>query len=503
MGFHEDVRQGTAVGGRLVYYIRSNPNIFNEQDPADGLTPLAAAAVAGHAEEVKQLLDKGARADVLSRNGETPLLLAAWKTNNNRPRIIQLLLTKTPSSSVDATCASAGNKTPLMFAIEKRDLESIRLLRKAGASLELEDDSNLNAEEIANMMEGRISLALNPDNERQALGRLSDYALSFLLSIISWVNIHVNGIVRRIFGLNPRPDENIDEDVDIPEEPSGAELVESIGKFVDDNPILKRFFKGKEDYIKELAQKAVDLENDTSTSLGCKELLPKTIKVSLHQQVLYCDDSSSMRKDGRWDSQKSLIERITKITTRILPEGEGVLLRFINQDVEHSSNLNLDGIGNVLESISWKRERSHTQIGTYLKSKILEPLVYSKLESEHEGLERPFLISVITDGMPTQESPSEFVDAILECGDKLEKAGYPRKSVKFMVGQVGSGKDAAKFLDGLRSNAEIAEVVYCTSDQLDAKFAEFHENEWDLDRWLIETLFSPIKDPETMKTEGK
>ncbi|KAI1204727.1 ankyrin [Annulohypoxylon truncatum] len=488
---------GTRVNARRA---NGNPDTLNERNPIDGLTPLATATVVGDAEKVKRLLDKGVEADARSRNGETPLLLAAWKTSYNRSRIIQLLLTRTPSSSVDATCDIADNNTPLMFAVTKGDLESIRLLRKAGASIELENDSHQNAEEMARMMGGRVPLALHPETERGALGKLSSLTLSFLLSVVSWVNIHVGGVVRRIFGLNPDPDEDIDKEMDILEEPSGEELVESVERFVDDNPILQRFFKGKEDYIKELTQKAVDLKNDTSTCLGCEELLPKTINVSLHQQVLYCDDSSSMRREGRWESQKCLVERIAKITTRILPEHEGVMLRFINQDMEHSSNLNLEGIGKVFELISWQRENSHTKIGTYLKSKILEPLVYSKLESEDGGLERPLLISVVTDGMPTRESPSEFVEAILECGNRLERAGYPRKSVKFMVGQVGSGRDAARFLDGLRGNAEISEVVYCTTDQLDAKFTEFRENEWDLDRWLIETLFSPIKGPETSET---
>ncbi|KAI1439620.1 ankyrin [Annulohypoxylon stygium] len=494
MGIHEDVRRGTALGDTLNRYISSNPNILKEQDPVEGLTPLAAAVIAGHAEQVEEILNKGAQADAPSRNGETPLLLAAWKTKHNRPRIIQLLLEKTPPGSVDTTCVNANHNTPLMFAVKKGDLESIRLLRNAGASIELENDNDNNAEEMATDKGGRVPLALHPEKERWALERFTSTVLSFLLSIISWVNLHVGGVVRRIFGLNPNPSKEIDEEINFLEEPSGEELVGGVDKFVDDNPILKRFFKGKENYIKEFTQKAVDLGKDKSTPLGCEAILPKTINVSLHQQVLYCDDSSSMRKDGRWQSQKCLVERITKITTRILPECEGVMLRFINQDVDHTSSLNLEGIGEVFETMSWQREKSHTKIGTHLKSKILEPLVYSKLDPASGGLSRPLLISVITDGMPTKEPQSEFVNAILECGNKLEEAGYPRHSVKFMVGQVGTGRDAARFLDGLRNNTEISEVVHCTSDQLDAKFEELRENEWGLDQWLIETLFSPIKD---------
>lgn len=44
------------------------------------------------------------------------------------------------------------------------------------------------------------------------------------------------------------------------------------------------------------------------------------------------------------------------------------------------------------------------------------------------NLKRPLLVSIITDGMPELEPRSTFVDAIAECGDKLEAAGLPRES---------------------------------------------------------------------------
>ncbi|CAG8662775.1 18303_t:CDS:2 [Rhizophagus irregularis] len=261
------------------------------------------------------------------------------------------------------------------------------------------------------------------------------------------------------------------------------EFVDNVDKFVKEHPLLERFFKGKKNYIKELAQKAADLKNDPSTPLGSKDLLPKTIKVTLRQQVIYCDDSSSMKRDGRWDSQKRLVDRIAKITTRILPEGQGVALRFINQDVDNNSNLTLAEIRNILEPMSYM-PGGNTEIGTYLRSKILEPLVYSKLESK--SLERPLLISVITDGMPEGEKSSEFVDAILECGNKLEGAkcevhGWPDRD----------GKGRGKVSGNHKKRHED-----CRIDQLDAKFEEFHKNEGDLDRWLVETLYWPIKDSE-------
>lgn len=77
--------------------------------------------------------------------------------------------------------------------------------------------------------------------------------------------------------------------------PSKARFVENVDKSIKNGP-LERFFRGKKDYIKVLAQKTADLENDSTTPLGNKELLPKTIKVSLHQQVLYCGECPGGRE---------------------------------------------------------------------------------------------------------------------------------------------------------------------------------------------------------------
>lgn len=92
-------------------------------------------------------------------------------------------------------------------------------------------------------------------------------------------------------------------------------------------------------------------------------------------------------------AQVQLVKRITRITTRILPEGDGVALRFINQNANNSDKLSFPEIGKIMEKTSWQRN-GDTAIGTYLKSKILEPLVYSKLRPQ--TLARPLLISVIS-----------------------------------------------------------------------------------------------------------
>ncbi|KAJ6452278.1 hypothetical protein C8R45DRAFT_85992 [Mycena sanguinolenta] len=490
MSIHEDARQGKLIGDTLTRYVLNNPNILSEQDPATGRAPLATAAVAGFADEVEQLLKRGAKADALSRDGETALLLATRETTRNRPRIVQLLLSKTPASSVDATTSADGNKTPLMHAVLREDVESIRLLAKAGASLTATDDNGLTAEQMAAASSNKaVARALDPEKEQSALGKLTSLVGSVLLYIVAWVNKTANGVANRLFGLNPTLNDNIDEAINDGETPNKAQFLENVDEFVKNSP-LERFFKGNPNYIQELAKKAAELKDDPNTPLGQPDLLPKTIKVTLHQQVIYCDDSSSMKRDGRWDAQVQLVKKIAQITTRVLPEGDGVALRFINQDVNNSETLSLSEIGSIMDNMSWK-PKGDTAIGTYLKSKILEPLVYNKLSSQTLG--RPLLISVITDGMPSQEKDEAFVEAIKECGDRLTQAGYPRESVKFMIGQIGTAKSAAAFLEGVGKNQDVADMVFVTSDQLDERLSSFKANEGDLDRWLIETLFSPIK----------
>ncbi|KXX73191.1 hypothetical protein MMYC01_210290 [Madurella mycetomatis] len=84
-----------------------------------------------------------------------------------------------------------------------------------------------------------------------------------------------------------------------------------------------------------MAEKLVDLANDPTTDLGSPEVLPKTIKVMMHQQVIYCDDSASIvnakgRREQRWLNQERLALCIARTTARTLPN-EDVAIRFINR----------------------------------------------------------------------------------------------------------------------------------------------------------------------------
>ncbi|OTA98430.1 hypothetical protein M426DRAFT_113088 [Hypoxylon sp. CI-4A] len=319
-----------------------------------------------------------------------------------------------------------------------------------------------------------------------------DYILNVTGYVIAWVNDTAKGVVQRLFGLNPVFVYETDQEVNPDGQPeTNADFVKNVNEFFQNTP-AERFFKDNPKFIAELAEKASALAEDPSTPICCEDLLPKTVQVTMHQQVLYCDDSGSMRHPNnsgdRWNSQNQLINRIARITTRILPEGEGVYLRYINRDVPNSDSLKFEELPDILKQMRWDGD---TPIGTNLKKKILQPLVYSKLPN---NLKRPLLISVITDGGPSKrlEDKNTFADAIIECGDRLEACGLPRESVKFLVGQVGDSQEAVAFLKSITDEPRIASMVFVASERLDDGVNSRLTNDWDMDKWVSTYDLVPV-----------
>jgi hypothetical protein len=77
-----------------------------------------------------------------------------------------------------------------------------------------------------------------------------------------------------------------------PEEPTPQEFIKYVDTYVNEKPMLGAFFKDNPKFIQNIAKKAVDLANDPTTDLGSPEVLPKTIQVTMHQQVIYCGNQA-------------------------------------------------------------------------------------------------------------------------------------------------------------------------------------------------------------------
>lgn len=214
MKIHQDARDGALTKRNIAKYLDAHgPYILGQLDD-EGLTPLAAAAVAGYADEVEFLLASGAKADALSRDGRTALLLVATNTRIDRLRIIQLLLASMPSSTVDATSPASQNNTPLMAAVQNKDVEAVRLLRRAGASTTTRNSDGATAMDLARQagdQSNAMVQALDPEKEQIFLDQWGVWSLRFLLYTVAWSNASNDGAVRRLYNLGPALDEQLDE----------------------------------------------------------------------------------------------------------------------------------------------------------------------------------------------------------------------------------------------------------------------------------------------------
>jgi hypothetical protein len=132
-----------------------------------------------------------------------------------------------------------------------------------------------------------------------------------------------------------------------------------------------------------------------------------------------------MEEENRWLKQTELAKRIADIATLTVPGTKGkkgVHFRFINKVTPNANFLDSNGVQSLLTST---KPNGATPIGTQLKEKILNPLVYSVLDAGKQ-LERPYLIMIITDGCPSVEPNDALRNSILECGKRLKAAAYRR-----------------------------------------------------------------------------
>jgi len=260
------------------------------------------------------------------------------------------------------------------------------------------------------------------------------------------------------------------------------------------------------------------LRDDLSTDLGKPENIKRLTRLSLYEPIIYCDDSVSMSGDNHWEKQGELVMRIARVVTKIVPEDfGGVRLCFINSP-SSSPTVEADGIERAYNSVSpesgtkngtklrRKTRKPHannsvspdsgSKIGTNLRLKILEPHVYKVISTATSNdpfpFKRPLLVCVTTDGCPSGEPMDTLKNVIIECRQKLIDAGYEPTAVTFCISQIGTDRSATSFLEGLREELRIQDVLYCTADLLDEKFNELKENERGLESWLLETLVRPI-----------
>jgi hypothetical protein len=185
-----------------------------------------------------------------------------------------------------------------------------------------------------------------------------------------------------------------------------------------------------------------------------------------------------MKSGTRARDQVELVRRVARISTLLVPDGCGTGLQFINKRHTLDDNLKAEQVEEIMRSFE---PRGNTKIGINLERKILNPLIYDVIDSGKK-LERPILISCITDGCASGEPSTEFRDAIVRCVGYLKEKDYPPTgrlafnqsltrppmltatiAVRFQISQIGNDRGAESFLNQLRDDPLLKDVLFCTT----------------------------------------
>ncbi|KAI1743222.1 hypothetical protein F4680DRAFT_409544 [Xylaria scruposa] len=513
---------------KLQAYTTGNPDIINTEESKSGLTPLARALLSGNATTVKLLLDNGASPDKKTKDGRSPMYLAADAPRDRR-RMIQLLLDKNPTTFDDEGPDFVQNNTPLMAAVRRDDPEAVKLLVERGASKEKKNSAGKTARDLVdeskpNKEKVKTALDIVPS---KGVGGLMTYIKGWVLPVLAYfkrlgpLNDIWDAASRAIFGVaapGPLPGEVYSED--IPEPKTAEEFKQNLENMVKRGG-LDNFFPPGDPYVQQVAEKAAELKDDPSNLLNSPAQIDALAKLALYQPILYCDDSGSMwnedngpgtNKGDRWISQIALVRKMTEITTRAVPNNRGCHLRFINRDTPGNNNLDADAIEQALNN--YGRGTGWTPIGTMLRKHVLDQLIYNELENSAK-VKYPFLVMCITDGFPTQERAMEgaapgpedanqnqdadrFRKELRLCAKKLDEKDHKQEVVRFSLSRLGNitdwedKRDADLFWDGLKSDPELQDVLYMTEDILDEKY-NTKQDQKELEVWLLTTLLSPLQ----------
>ncbi|GJN93956.1 hypothetical protein Rhopal_007016-T1 [Rhodotorula paludigena] len=169
------------------------------------------------------------------------------------------------------------------------------------------------------------------------------------------------------------------------------------------------------------------------------EIAMDMARLALFDTMLLCDDSASMsfaENGSRIDDLKLVLSKI----------------RWLNSKKEGN---NINSESQALELVSRIKFDRATPLGTSLRDKILEPLVYKKVKKN--TLKKPALIVIITDGAPTGEPRDKIVKVIQESKAILGKTPYTPDAV-------GNDAEARDFLEWIDKHPQIGSLVDCTSN---------------------------------------
>ncbi|KAK6334317.1 hypothetical protein TWF730_003530 [Orbilia blumenaviensis] len=520
-----DALSGKLNETSLREYLKAGEDI-NGRFTQRSYTPLMAAVLKGHHKVVKVLLDNEARVDIRAEDDSTALWLATSKSTRNSVSIVEQLLQKRPD--LNAVPNKGSGNTPLMQAIvELKSEKIVSKLVDEGADVGKKNVKQKTAKELATaQFNSKLLYALLPAEQR-ATKRASVFQnfRSFISHILWVVNTAAGdgvGYLKTVFGITGRraTDDPLLNDL-VPKElrikspaelkgakgangaksqsPKSLEDCMSLDEFeknildIVDTMGLNRFFPKDSDKLRKLAHGLVNFRQSNS-ALNTPENLRGLATLSLYKTIILCDDSGSMwapttsnSSMTRMQSQIKVIERITDITSILVPEEGGIYVRFLNRKVGWD-RLSKEEVNKRLEIID---PDGGTPLGAAFKREVLDPFVVDKIEAGKK-LDSPYLICVVTDGAPNRGEDQVFVSELKKCLSLLEDSGYGERVVSFVISRIGDDRSADRFISQLDDTHEFPDNVFICRDQIDEGIGGEGQSDATMEIRLFDILTTPL-----------
>ncbi|KAJ3556831.1 hypothetical protein NM688_g1806 [Phlebia brevispora] len=220
----------------------------------------------------------------------------------------------------------------------------------------------------------------------------------------------------------------------------------------------------------------------TSRSHGSATYHAQLARLALFKHVIYCDDSTYMAHDNIFNVAKAATGHIANIATRLVSRKyHSTEVRFVNTDIE------ISGRGEQLQDyMNRVLPRGSNDLGTGLRTRVLRPFVQDAIRAPNKRLERPLLVTVITDCVFHAENWATVKDVIPDCKGGLVAAGYKPTSVLFLFIGINNAQNIQDSLRGIKGDKELKDVLHFADGDLGAV------DEENMDDWLLDALTKPI-----------
>lgn len=161
-----------------------------------------------------------------------------------------------------------------------------------------------------------------------------------------------------------------------------------------------------------------------------------------------------------------ILERVASAATMF--DDNGISIRFMNAQFPENFVENIKTEQQISQLMDRIRYKGLTPMGTELKSRVIDPIVLSKIRQDPQRLShyrKPTLVITITDGQPAGESPGTSIfQTIKYAVDEVSKYVGSQGGIAFQFAQVGNDLKAREFLSKLDEDPVVGKMVDCTSN---------------------------------------